>query len=233
MPARQASLIAHRVSMMNWQPDTRQLVLLKVALLLLGMLPFAYLLAGNSDADPVAFAQRWTGTWTINFLLLSLCVTPLRTITRLHWLMRLRRMLGLLAFFYATLHFLSYIGYDHNFDINEIARDVLKHPFTAIGFVAFLLMVPLAATSNQWAIARMGGQQWQTLHRNVYLIGILSCIHYLWLSKPEALPWPIAYTLALAALLGWRIRERRRKAIPVTTMQASTKPLRFFRQRPE
>lgn len=220
---------------MTWQPTSQQITLLKFALLVLGLLPFAWLLGAETppDGDLAALTQRWTGTWALNFLLLSLCVTPLRTITRLHWLMRLRRMLGLLTFFYASLHFLSFVGYEHNFDINEIARNTLRHPYVAVGFVAFLLMIPLAATSNQWAIRRLGGQKWQELHRTVYLIGILACAHYLWSSKPEALLWAIAYTLGLGLLLGWRIREWRRKAIPVPTLAASAKPLRFFKRRPE
>ncbi len=209
---------------------------LKLALFLLALLPFGRLLwaawTGDFGPNPVEFVQRWTGTWTLNFLLLTLCITPLRVWTQWHWLLRLRRMLGLFTFFYATLHFLSFIGFDHSFDVDAIARDIFKRPFVTVGFAAFLLLIPLAATSNQWAIRKLGGRRWQDLHRNVYLIGILAAVHYFWLVKATALLWPLAYSVALAFLLGWRVRERRRKAIPVPRFE-NAKPLKFFRQKPD
>ena len=209
---------------------------LKLALFLLALLPLGRLLwaawTGDFGPNPVEFVQRWTGTWTFNFLLLTLCITPLRVWTQWHWLLRLRRMLGLFTFFYATLHFLSFIGFDHSFDVDAIARDIFKRPFITVGFAAFVLLIPLAATSNQWAIRKLGGRRWQELHRNVYLIGILACVHYFWLVKATALLWPLAYSVALALLLGWRVRERRRKAIPVPRFE-NAKPLKFFRQKPE
>ena len=209
---------------------------LKLALFLLALLPLGRLLwaawTGDFGPNPVEFVQRWTGTWTFNFLLLTLCITALRVWTQWHWLLRLRRMLGLFTFFYATLHFLSFIGFDHSFDVDAIARDIFKRPFVTVGFAAFVLLIPLAATSNQWAIRKLGGRRWQELHRNVYLIGILACVHYFWLVKATALLWPLAYSVALAFLLGWRVRERRRKAIPVPRFE-NAKPLKFFRQKPE
>jgi len=209
---------------------------LKLALFLLALLPFGRLLwaawTGDFGPNPVEFVQRWTGTWTLNFLLLTLCITPLRVWTQWHWLLRLRRMLGLFTFFYATLHFLSFIGFDHSFDVDAIARDIFKRPFVTVGFAAFVLLIPLAATSNQWAIRKLGGRRWQDLHRNVYLIGILAAVHYFWLVKATALLWPLAYSVALAFLLGWRVRERRRKAIPVPRFE-NAKPLKFFRQKPD
>ena len=209
---------------------------LKLALFLLALLPLGRLLwaawTGDFGPNPVEFVQRWTGTWTFNFLLLTLCITPLRVWTQWHWLLRLRRMLGLFTFFYATLHFLSFIGFDHAFAVDAISRDILKRPFVTVGFAAFVLLIPLAATSNQWAIRKLGGRRWQELHRNVYLIGILACVHYFWLVKATALLWPLAYSVALAFLLGWRVRERRRKAIPVPQFE-NAKPLKFFRQKPE
>ena len=209
---------------------------LKLALFLLALLPLGRLLwaawTGDFGPNPVEFVQRWTGTWTFNFLLLTLCITPLRVWTQWHWLLRLRRMLGLFTFFYATLHFLSFIGFDHSFDVDAIARDIFKRPFVTVGFAAFVLLIPLAATSNQWAIRKLGGRKWQELHRNIYLIGILACVHYFWLVKATALLWPLAYSVALAFLLGWRVRERRRKAIPVPQFE-NAKPLKFFRQKPE
>ena len=209
---------------------------LKLALFLLALLPLGRLLwaawTGDFGPNPVEFVQRWTGTWTFNFLLLTLCITPLRVWTQWHWLLRLRRMLGLFTFFYATLHFLSFIGFDHSFQLDAIARDIFKRPFVTVGFAAFVLLIPLAATSNQWAIRKLGGRRWQELHRNVYLIGILACVHYFWLVKATALLWPLAYSVALAFLLGWRVRERQRKAILVPQFQ-NAKPLKFFKQKPD
>ena len=209
---------------------------LKAAVFLMALLPLGRLLwaawTGDFGPNPVEFVQRWTGSWTFNFLLLTLCITPLRMWTQWHWLLRLRHMLGLFTFFYATLHFLSFIGFDHSFDVDAIARDIFKRPFVTVGFAAFVLLIPLAATSNQWAIRKLGGRRWQELHRNVYLIGILAAVHYFWLVKATALLWPLAYAVALALLLGWRARERRRKAIPVPRYE-NAKPLKFFRQKPD
>lgn len=217
-------------------PSPRQLTLIKLALFLLCLTPALRLSwAATHDglgANPVEFVQRWTGTWTLNLLLLTLCITPLRAWTQAHWLIRLRRMLGLFTFFYAVLHGLAFFGFDHDFVIDDIARDVLKRPFVTAGFAAFLLLIPLAATSNQWAIRKLGGRKWQELHRSIYLISLLGVLHYYWLVKATALLWPIAYSGALLLLLGWRIRERFRKAIRVPPVVPS-KPLRFFREKPE
>ena len=199
---------------MSFNPDARRMGLIKMAVFIVCLLPLGRLLwAAYSDdfgPNPVEFVQRWTGSWTFNLLLATLCVTPLRTITQWHWLLRLRRMLGLFCFFYACLHFLSFIGFDHSFEVNEIAKDVFKRPFVSVGFAAFILLIPLAATSSNWAIRKLGGRKWQELHRNIYLIGILAALHYFWLVKATALLWPLADSVALAILLGWRIRERRR-----------------------
>jgi sulfoxide reductase heme-binding subunit YedZ len=221
---------------MTFQPDVRQLAWLKAALFALCLLPLVSLLLSlggtNAPADPVEFAQGWTGTWTFNFLLLTLCVSPLRSISQLHWLLRLRRMLGLFTFFYATLHLLAFIGLEHAFAIDAIARDAFKQPYIGAGFAAYLLLIPLAATSSQWAIRQLGGRRWQELHRSIYLIGILAGGHYFWLSETAELLWPLGYAAVLGVLLGWRIRERRRKAIPVARFQ-NTKPIKFFQQRPD
>lgn len=211
----------------------------KAVLFVLCLLPFARLgwaaATGDFGANPVEFVQRWTGTWTFNLLLVTLCVTPLRVISGVHWLGRLRRMLGLFTFFYAALHFLSFIGFDHAFDVDAIARDIFKRPFVTVGFLAFALLVPLAATSNQWAIRRLGGRRWQDLHRSVYLIAILAAVHYFWLAKATALMWPLAYSVVLALLLAWRVRERRRRASPMPPPPrvGQPAPLKFFRQKPD
>lgn len=222
--------------MIHWQPTPIQLARLKGFLFLLCLLPLAGLLwtaeSGQLGGEPEKFVEEWTGIWTFNFLLLTLAISPLRNLTQLHWLLRLRRMLGLFTFFYAVLHLWGFVGFEHSFATDEIARDILKRPFVTVGFAAFVLLIPLAATSNPWAIRRMGGRRWQELHRNIYLIGILAAIHYFWLSKAADLPWPIAYALALGLLLAWRIRQRQRTAIPAPTLQ-NAKPLRFFKHKPE
>ena len=221
---------------MSFNPDNRQLGWIKITLFALCLLPAIRLLwAAYTDdfgPNPVEFVQRWTGSWTFNLLLITLCVTPLRAMTHLHWLTRLRRMLGLFCFFYASLHFLSFIGFDHDFAIDDIAKDIIKRPFVTVGFAAFLLLIPLAATSSNRAIRKLGGRKWQDLHRNIYLISILATVHYFWLVKATAVLWPIAYGGAVAILLGWRIRERKRKAIPVPQFRPAT-PLKFFKQKPE
>lgn len=219
---------------MTWQPDPKQLSRLKAGLFLLCLLPFGRLayaaVSGNFGPNPVEFVQRFTGTWTFNFLLLTLAVTPLRAWTKAHWLTRLRRMLGLFAFFYACLHFATFIGFDHVFDIDEIARDVIKRLFVTVGFAAFVLLVPLAATSNAYAIRRLGGKRWQELHRTVYLIGILAAFHYFWLVKITAVIYPLIYSAILAVLLAWRVRERIRRYGPYPAAPR-VQPIRFFRQR--
>lgn len=222
---------------MALQLTAPQITRLKIALFAVSLLPFGRLVyaawSGDFGANPVEFVQRFTGTWTFNFLLLTLTVTPLRAITGWHWLLRLRRMLGLFTFFYASLHFLSFIGFDHGFDPTEIAQDVVKRPFVTVGFAAFCLLVPLAATSNQAAIRRLGGRRWQELHRAVYLIGILAALHYFWLVKATALIYPAIYALILAALLGWRVRDRIRRYGPHPAPRPAAETIRFVRQPPE
>lgn len=221
---------------MNLYPDPRQLRLIKAGLFIAGLLPLAFLLWAAYEhalgSEPTQFVQRRTGLWTFNFLLLTLCVSPLRARTQWHWLLRLRRLLGLLTFLYATLHFLSFIGLAHDFSIDAIARGVMRQSFVSIGFVAFLLLIPLAATSNPWALKAVGGKQWRELHRNIYLIGILAGVHYFWLSKLEDLLWPTAYAAALAALLAWRVGERRRQAA-MAPAQGRVQPLRYFKRPPD
>lgn len=221
---------------MTFTPDNRRIAAIKSALFLLCLLPAGRLAwaawTGDFGPNPVEFVQRWTGTWTFNFLILTLCVTPLRSLSGWHWLTRLRRMLGLYCFFYATLHFLAFVGFDHSFAVDEIARDVLKRPFVTAGFTAFALLIPLAATSTNWSVRQLGGRRWQELHRSIYPIAIIACVHYFWLVKITALLWPLAYALAVALLLGWRVRAWRRKAQAVRPPPA-LRPVNFFKQRPE
>lgn len=221
---------------MSLQPDERQLAWLKFALAALCVLPalrlFGFDWQGPGADEAPELAQRWSGFTALSLLLLTLCISPLRAWTQLHWLLRLRRLLGLATFFHATIHVLCFIGLEHGFTAAAIARDVFRKPFVSLGFAAYILLVPLAATSSQWAVRRLGGRRWQELHRNVYLIGILAVLHYLWLAKDEQWPWAIACAASLVLLLGWRVRERRRKAIPVPRI-APTKPIRFYKQKPD
>jgi len=199
-------------------PSATQIAIVKAVLFAICLIPLAiYIQRGLVDAlgaNPIETITRASGEWTLRFLLITLAVTPLRKLTGLNWLLRLRRMLGLFAFFYASLHFTTYFWLDQFFDLQSIARDIMKRPFITVGFSAFVLLIPLAATSNTFAIRRLGGRRWQALHRSVYAIGILAVVHFWWLVKADILK-PLIYALLLAALLGargwWREIERRRQ----------------------
>lgn len=183
------------------------------------LLPLVRLVAGffleRLGANPIELITRSTGTWTLSFLLITLAVTPLRRITQWHWLLKLRRMLGLFAFFYACLHFTTYIWLDQFFDWAAIYKDILKRRFIWMGFAAFVMLIPLALTSNNAAVRWMGGSAWQRLHRLVYGIAICGVIHYWWLVKKD-LTQPIIYAAVLAVLLAIRVvfvvRRRAAKA---------------------
>lgn len=221
-----------------FNPSAAQLSAIKTAVFLASLIPLVHLLySGMTDglgANPIEFITHKTGTWTFNFLLITLTVTPLRTLTGQHWLLRLRRMLGLFVFFYAVLHFTTYLWLDQFFDLQAIARDIIKRPFITVGFSAFVLLIPLAATSNNRAIRRLGGKRWQSLHRSVYLIGILAAIHYFWLVKITAIIYPLIYATLLTLLLAWRVKARiaRYGPYPEKTATPPTQPIRFFRTRP-
>jgi methionine sulfoxide reductase heme-binding subunit len=154
-------------------------------------------------ANPIQVITFSTGTWTLVFVLTTLSVTPLRKLTKQYWLIQYRRMLGLFAFFYGCLHFLTYIWLDQFFDLHSIYKDVLKRPFITAGFTAFVLMIPLAATSTQWAIRKLG-KRWQALHRLIYVTAIAGVVHYIWLVKKDVRT-PVIYAIVLAALLLYRL----------------------------
>lgn len=191
--------------------------LIKALLFLLCLVPLARLIVlGANDAlgaNPIEFITRSTGTWTLVFLLVTLSVTPLRKIFNQPALIKLRRMFGLFAFFYVCLHFTTYIWLDQFFDAGEIAKDIVKRPFITVGFLAFVLLIPLAATSNNAIIKRLGARRWQRLHRLVYPIGILGVVHYWWLVKKD-LTQPIIYASILAVLLGYRLLLARTRKTP-------------------
>jgi methionine sulfoxide reductase heme-binding subunit len=168
--------------------------------------------ADTLGANPIEAVTRGLGTWALNFLLITLAVTPLRRLAGWHRLAPLRRMLGLFAFFYACLHLGTYLWLDQFFDWRAIAGDILKRPFITVGMACFVLLVPLAATSNAFALRRLGGRRWKELHRSVYAIGILAVLHYAWMVKAD-LAGPLGYAAAVAMLLGirawWRLQEYR------------------------
>ena len=178
--------------------------------------PFCLLLyngfTNNLTANPIKEITHFTGEWTLNLLLATLAVTPLRKITGNNSLIRYRRMLGLFTFFYACLHFSTYLVLDQFFDWNEIVLDVAKRPYITVGFTAFALLIPLAVTSTNRMVQRLGNN-WRKLHRLIYLIGALAIVHYLWLVKADLLP-PIIYGVILCVLLALRssrVKPRRRK----------------------
>lgn len=195
----------------------------RAALFVLALIPFAELVrlgfAGGLGANPVEFVLRWLGTWTLVALLATLSITPLRWVTGWAWLIRLRRMLGLYAFFYGTLHVISYVWIDHFFDWAEIVSDIVKRPYLTFGFVGYVLMIPLAITSTNAMVRRLGGRNWQRLHRIVYLVAVLGVLHF-WYHKlaKNDLETPTIYALALGALLGARlIRWTGRRRVPLRT----------------
>lgn len=208
------------------QVSPHHIAVIKVALFILCLLPLAWLLAafcadalfinplGLPDellgANPVETVIRDLGTWALRFLLLTLCITPLRKLTGLHWLLRLRRMLGLFAFFYALLHFNIYLGLDQSYDWSEIAKDILKRPFITIGMLTFALMLPLALTSNNAMIRAIGGKAWQRLHQLIYPLSICAVLHYWWLVKLDTTQ-PGIYAGLLTILLMVRVRDYRLK----------------------
>ncbi len=154
--------------------------------------------------NPIEFITHSTGTWTLNFLLITLCITPLRQLSGWSWLIKLRRMVGLYAFFYACLHFITYIWLDQFFDVAAIIKDVIKRPFITVGFAAFILLIPLALTSTHAMLKKLGGKRWQSLHRLIYLIAILGVLHFWWLVKKD-ITEPLIYAVILASLLGYRV----------------------------
>ncbi|MGA2855984.1 MAG: protein-methionine-sulfoxide reductase heme-binding subunit MsrQ [Candidatus Sulfotelmatobacter sp.] len=154
--------------------------------------------------NPIEFITHATGDWTLRFLLITLAISPLRKLTRQYWLIGYRRMLGLFAFFYGTLHLMTYVWLDKFFDLHEMLADIAKRRFITAGMTGFALMIPLALTSTRWAIRNLGGKRWQTLHRLIYLSAAAGVIHYIWLVKAD-LKKPLEYASVLGVLLGYRV----------------------------
>ena len=183
--------------------------LLKPAVFVACGIPFARLVAlgagGGLGANPVEFVTRSTGTWTLVLLCVTLALTPARRMTGWSALARVRRMVGLYAFFYACLHFATYVWLDQWFDAGAMLRDVVKRPFITAGFTAFVLLLPLAATSTQ-AMMRRLGRRWGELHRLVYAVAILGVLHFAWhKAGKNLLAEPMIYAAVVGALLAWRV----------------------------
>src|ERR1700690_3224323 len=189
----------------------------KAVLFALCLAPFALLLwRGTHDglgANPIEFITHATGDWTLRFLVITLAVTPVRKVFNRPQLVRFRRMLGLFAFFYGCLHFMTYVWLDKFFDVSAMLKDVAKRPFITAGFTAFVLLIPLAVTSTAGWIRRLGGGRWRGLHRLIYISAAAAVVHYYWLVKSD-IRLPVFYGSMVALLLLWRVVNRR-KAPPL------------------
>ena len=184
----------------------------KPALFIASTLPFVWLLYGalanTLGVNPAETLMRATGDWTLRFLCLTLAITPLRQWTRSPALARFRRMLGLFTFFYGCVHFLCYSWLDMGFDVQAIIRDIPKRPFILVGSLAWLLMLPLAATSFNRAIRALGAARWKTVHRLIYLIVLLGLLHFFWMRAAKNNFAEVAvYAVLVGILLGWRVRS--------------------------
>jgi len=185
-----------------------KLVLFVVCLVPAGVLGWNFY-HDQLGANPFEALTRESGEWTLRFLLLTLLMTPLRGILHRPWPLQLRRMLGLYSFFYACLHLLTYLWFDQFFNWQEIANDILKRPFITVGITAWILLLPLAVTSTNGMMRRLG-RRWKRLHRSIYLIAILGVLHFVWLVKAD-LREPLIYAGLLVVLLGYRIAKWRQK----------------------
>ncbi len=185
----------------------------KVVLFLLCLAPLAWLVYGavanQLGANPAEALIRRLGDWTLRGLMLTLAITPLRELSGLAALARFRRLLGVFTFVYASLHLLAYGWLDMGLDLPEIARDIAKRPFILMGFAAWALMLPLAATSFNRAIRLLGAKRWQALHKAVYAVSVIGLMHFIWLrAGKHNFAEPAVYGVILAALLGWRVYRR-------------------------
>lgn len=184
----------------------------KTGVFLIALLPFVkLLLAAWQDelgANPIEKITHTTGYWALTFLLITLSATPLRRLTHWNWPIRLRRMLGLFAFFYASLHFLTYLVLDQFFDWPAIVEDIAKRPYITVGFSAFVLLIPLAITSNHYLTRKLGGKLWKRLHALVYPISIAGVVHFFWLVKKD-ISTPLLFAMLLSLLLSIRLFYRR------------------------
>jgi sulfoxide reductase heme-binding subunit YedZ len=183
----------------------------KAGVFLICLLPLASLvwrgLHNGLTANPIEFITHATGDWTLRFILFTLCITPFRKLLALPELIRFRRILGLFAFFYGCLHFTTYIWLDKFFNLKEVGKDIAKRPYITVGFLAFVLLIPLAITSTAGWIRRLGGRRWNLLHRAIYISAVAGVIHYYWLVKSAVLR-PLTYGAIVALLLLWRLAAK-------------------------
>lgn len=195
--------------MAAWQPTARQLGAIKCVLFVLGLVPLAWMawrVASGAVVEPLEYLTRGSGDWTLYLLCVTLAVTPLRRLTGMNWLVKLRRMAGLFSFFYALLHFTCFLWFDHFFDVAGMLKDVAKRPFILVGFIAFVLLIPLAVTSTNGMVRRLGGKRWQALHRLVYVIAMLGVLHFWWMKAGKNdLAEPALFAAIVALLLGYRL----------------------------
>ena len=199
------------------RPDTRQVSIIKALVFLACMMPFAVLLVGifgvagfGLGANPVEEMIHRMGLWGLRLLLITLAVTPVRQLTGMHWLIRLRRILGLFSFFYILMHLTAYAVVDQRLDLSAIIEDVIKRPYNTVGMTAIALMIPLAVTSTNGMMKRLG-KNWQKLHRLVYVIAFLGVWHFYWQVKKDIFE-PSVYAAILAVLLGYRWWRHRARA---------------------
>ena len=186
----------------KWLSVAKNLVFLAA---LIPLAKLAWLgLHNGLGANPIEKITRTTGYWTLTFLMITLAATPLRSVSGWSWPIRLRRMLGLFAFFYASLHFLTYLVVDQFFDWTAIVKDIAKRPYITVGFPAFIMLIPLAVTSTNKMVQRLGGRRWKNLHKLIYVIGIAGVVHFWWLVKKD-ITEPVQFAVVLAVLLGFRV----------------------------
>ncbi len=209
----------------NHSPPTRRDRARRIAkaahpfIILVALVPAARIVAqiflGGLGANPIEEIQHRTGDWTLNFLVLTLSITPLRRLFGWGWIVPYRRTFGLIAFFYATTHLLNYMVLDLFFDWGEIAEDIIKRPYITIGMAAFVALIPLAVTSTKGWIKRLGGRRWNRLHQLIYLVAVAGTVHY-WLSVKQDIAIPLIYALLFSGLFAMRIAfaaaDRRRRA---------------------
>jgi len=199
----------------------------KPALYVTALLPLAWLLyallSGLVMGDQVKFMQHVTGDTVLSCLMLTLAITPLRRITGWNEIIRVRRLIGLTAFWYACLHLTTYVVFDQDFSLMEITKDIVKHPWVLVGFTGFLCLLPLAITSTNGWIRRLGGKNWNRLHRLVYVAAIAGVLHYLWLVKKDT-TYPLLYGGVLTVLLGsriwWAVEKARARRAPLSRKTA-------------
>ena len=212
---------------------------IKIVVFILCLVPLGFLLYGffgptpfdmttwgaGLGANPIEKITHATGDWTLRFLLITLAITPLRKLLHAPNLIKFRRMFGLFAFFYVSLHFLTYIWLDKFFNLHEMLADIAKRKFITVGFAAFLLLIPLAITSTSGWIRRLGGKRWQALHRLIYIAAIAGVVHYIWLVKAD-LRKPLEYGAILLLLLAyrgwiWVVSAFKKPAVPLVRPRAA------------